>query len=58
MAKLTDIALRKVKWDLTMEDVKPVAIMRATEDELIEAWESYNGEIPKSWLNAEQEPEV
>jgi hypothetical protein len=50
MAKLTNEALRQVKFDLTMEDVKPVAIMRATEDELIEAWESYNGEMPAEWL--------
>lgn len=50
MAKLTDEALRKVKWDLEMEDCSPTAIMRASHEELIKAWESYNGEMPEEWL--------
>ena len=48
--KLTKEALQIIKWDLTMEDIKPVAIMQATEDELIKAWKSYNGELPQEWL--------
>ena len=50
MPKLTNEALQKIRWDLTMEDIKPVSIMQATEDELIKAWESYNGEMPEEWL--------
>lgn len=50
MAQLTNEALRKVEWDLIMEDCSPTAIARASQEELIKAWESYNGEMPAEWL--------
>lgn len=50
MAQLTETALRRVQHDLVMEDCSQTAIMRASQEELIEAWESYNGEMPAEWL--------
>lgn len=47
--KFTPEAVRKMSYDLRMEDVSPTAIMRASVKEIADAWVSYNGPIPESF---------
>lgn len=42
-------SIRRMMHDLSMEDVSPTAIMRATNKEIADAWVSYNGPIPESF---------
>lgn len=52
MRKLTEKARLRVSWDLTLEDIKPHMLVGRTDEELIKAWESYNGEMPEHWIKA------
>jgi len=55
MRKLTKAAKAKVCWDLTLEDIKPQMLIGRPDEELIKAWESYNGEMPADWIEVKHE---
>ena len=52
MRKLTKKAKPTVLHDLIMEDIKPMRLYGASDEELIKAWESYNGQMPEHWIKA------
>jgi len=51
--KFTKEAVRRMEIDLINEDCSPMAVMRASIKEIAEAWESYNGPIPKTFYVGE-----
>ena len=54
-ADFTDKALRRMHVDLLHEDCSPMALMRATIKEIVEAWESYNGPVPAEFYRGNVE---
>lgn len=53
--EFTKEAIRRMEYDLSMEDVSPTAIMRASIKEIADAWVSYNGPIPANFYRENTE---